>query len=137
MKSALSFSLAPQVLVQGEWLHVDPCEAAVGEKRMYVVRSPRPPPPPKAGHLHPGRARRITREGRQGWGKQHTYVVALGRDALEDVTAEYADSIEAARRRRDLSDADLQQVLQAAQQDWGARNVDVGLLDEWNAQTAP
>jgi len=53
------------------------------------------------------------------------------------VTAEYADSIEAARRRRDLSDADLQQVLQAAQQDWGARNVDVGLLDEWNAQTAP
>jgi len=44
MKSALSFSLAPQVLVQGEWLHVDPCEAAVGEKRMYVVRSPRPAP---------------------------------------------------------------------------------------------
>ena len=57
-----------EVLVQGEWMHIDPCEAAVNDKRMYV-----------------------------GWGKEHTYIVALSREALEDVTEAYTDSLDAAR----------------------------------------
>ena len=59
-----------EVLVQGEWMHIDPCEAAVNDKRMYV-----------------------------GWGKEHTYIVALSREALEDVTEAYTDSLDAARVR--------------------------------------
>eukprot|EP00290_Baffinella_frigidus_P008299 CAMPEP_0180128216 /NCGR_PEP_ID=MMETSP0986-20121125/6637_1 /TAXON_ID=697907 /ORGANISM="non described non described, Strain CCMP2293" /LENGTH=493 /DNA_ID=CAMNT_0022067749 /DNA_START=8 /DNA_END=1489 /DNA_ORIENTATION=- len=94
-----------EVLVQGEWVHIDPCEAAVNDKRMYV-----------------------------GWGKQHTYVVALGRTEVEDVTEAYTDSLDAARKRRDLSDHDLAEVLRAASTDWASGNIDAGLLDEWNAR---
>ena len=53
-------------MVEESWVHIDPCEAAYNDKKMYV-----------------------------GWGKKHTYVVAFegcgGEEIVfEDVTEQYA-----------------------------------------------
>jgi hypothetical protein len=93
-----------EVLIQGSWVHIDPCEAAYNEKKMYV-----------------------------GWGKKHTYIVAFrAREEdieFEDVTAEYADDIALVRRRRDLSDADLANALHTAVDEWNKeRDPSVKLL---------
>ena len=93
-----------EVLVEGSWVHIDPCEAAYNDKKMYV-----------------------------GWGKKHTYIVAFsagGEDIeFEDVTAEYADDMAQVRSRRDLSDADFATALHTAVQEWNAdRDPSVKLL---------
>jgi hypothetical protein len=93
-----------EVLIGGSWVHIDPCEAAYNEKKMYV-----------------------------GWGKKHTYIVAFraGEEDIEfeDVTAEYADDIALVRRRRDLSDADFANALHTAVDEWNKeRDPSVKLL---------
>jgi hypothetical protein len=94
-----------EVLVEGEWVHIDPCEAAYNDKRMYV-----------------------------GWGKKHTYVVAFRAEGeadieFEDVTAAYADNMTQVRKRRDLSDADLDKALELAVTQWNSeRDESVKLL---------
>jgi hypothetical protein len=62
----------------GRWVHLDPCEAAVDEPRLYA-----------------------------SWGKKHTYVVAVGSDGMCDVTAKYATNLTAALERRQLSEAQV------------------------------
>ena len=99
-----------EVLIEGAWVHIDPCEAAYNDKKMYV-----------------------------GWGKKHTYVVAFeseagGDDAgaaivFEDVTADYAANMTEVRDRRDLSDADLDAALSKAVAEWnGDRDPGATLL---------
>jgi peptide-N4-(N-acetyl-beta-glucosaminyl)asparagine amidase len=92
-----------EVLIDSTWVHIDPCEAAYNDKKMYV-----------------------------GWGKKHTYVVAFaGGDEIlfEDVTAEYAASMDEVRKRRDLTDADLAASLHAAVDEWNnERDESVKLL---------
>ena len=39
-----------------------------------------------------------------GWGKNHTYVVAVGSGGMSDVTAKYATNLTAALERRQLSE---------------------------------
>ena len=62
----------------GRWVHLDPCEAAVDEPRLYA-----------------------------SWGKKHTYVVAVGSGGMCDVTAKYATNLTAALERRQLSEAQV------------------------------
>ena len=62
----------------GRWVHLDPCEAAVDEPRLYA-----------------------------GWGKKHTYIVAVGSGGMCDVTAKYATNLTAALERRQLSEAQV------------------------------
>ena len=57
-----------EVLVAGKWVHCDPCEASVNEPLLY-----------------------------QGWGKNQTYIIAFGRDHIEDVTGAYTSDLAAAR----------------------------------------
>ena len=43
-----------------------------------------------------------------GWGKNHTYVVAVGSGGMSDVTAKYATNLTAALERRQLSEEQMQ-----------------------------
>eukprot|EP00282_Hemiselmis_andersenii_P033194 CAMPEP_0169452028 /NCGR_PEP_ID=MMETSP1042-20121227/14009_1 /TAXON_ID=464988 /ORGANISM="Hemiselmis andersenii, Strain CCMP1180" /LENGTH=357 /DNA_ID=CAMNT_0009563973 /DNA_START=36 /DNA_END=1109 /DNA_ORIENTATION=+ len=74
-----------EVKVQGQWCHIDPCEAAFEDKLMY-----------------------------SGWGKKHTYVVAFSREGVEDVTSDYCEDMEACRDRRDLTDRQFEAELDKA-----------------------
>lgn len=96
-------------MVEDRWIHIDPCEAAYNDNKMYL-----------------------------GWGKKHTYIVAFGRPSggaeisFEDVTADYADEMEAVRRRRDLSDQDLEKALESAVVQWNdERDESVKLIARW------
>jgi hypothetical protein len=68
--ASLAFGLRPAGAVlralpsrrpAGEWVHIDPCEASIGEPLLYSA----------------------------GWGKNLTYVVALGDGYISDVTPGY------------------------------------------------
>eukprot|EP00293_Proteomonas_sulcata_P014474 CAMPEP_0184309558 /NCGR_PEP_ID=MMETSP1049-20130417/17684_1 /TAXON_ID=77928 /ORGANISM="Proteomonas sulcata, Strain CCMP704" /LENGTH=114 /DNA_ID=CAMNT_0026622451 /DNA_START=41 /DNA_END=385 /DNA_ORIENTATION=+ len=79
-----------EVLVQGEWCHIDPCEAAFNEKKMYL-----------------------------GWGKKHTYIIAFSPDTgLEDVTMDYADDLTEVQKRRDVTEEEFQESMVEAQEEW-------------------
>lgn len=54
-----------------EWLHVDPCEAAVDEPLLY-----------------------------EGWGKNQTFIFSFTFDDVQDVTAKYTTDFEGMERRR-------------------------------------
>eukprot|EP00614_Pseudopedinella_elastica_P024455 CAMPEP_0172635108 /NCGR_PEP_ID=MMETSP1068-20121228/197659_1 /TAXON_ID=35684 /ORGANISM="Pseudopedinella elastica, Strain CCMP716" /LENGTH=109 /DNA_ID=CAMNT_0013447219 /DNA_START=123 /DNA_END=452 /DNA_ORIENTATION=+ len=75
-----------EVLVAGKWVHCDPCEASVNEPLLY-----------------------------QGWGKNQTYIIAFGRDHIEDVTGAYTSDLAAARNRRDDSDSAIQLAIKEVQ----------------------
>ncbi|XP_032519724.2 peptide-N(4)-(N-acetyl-beta-glucosaminyl)asparagine amidase [Danaus plexippus] len=62
------------------WLHVDPCEGCLNAPLMYE----------------------------HGWGKSLTYIIAVSRDDLQDVTWRYSSHHKALLQRRDeVSEADL------------------------------
>ncbi|KOB72172.1 putative peptide-N(4)-(N-acetyl-beta-glucosaminyl)asparagine amidase [Operophtera brumata] len=62
------------------WLHCDPCEAKLNAPLMYS----------------------------HGWGKKLSYVIAVSRDDLQDVTWRYTtEHKEVLKRRRECSEADL------------------------------
>jgi peptide-N4-(N-acetyl-beta-glucosaminyl)asparagine amidase len=67
----------------GAWVRLDPCEAAYDEPLLYSA----------------------------GWGKNMTYVVALGDGALTDVTARYTADYNATLRDRPLSEAQVASAL--------------------------
>lgn len=79
-----------EVLIDGRWVHFDPCEAAIDEPLIY-----------------------------QGWGKNQTYIVAYdcqNRDAV-DVTSAYTSNIEGMLSRRfndNQNDATIAQLLNEA-----------------------
>lgn len=56
-----------EVRVGERWVHLDPCEAAVDEPLLY-----------------------------ESWGKQQTYIMALTRESVEDVTSSYTSDFAAA-----------------------------------------
>ena len=62
-------------MIDREYIHVDPCEAAVGEPLIY-----------------------------EGWGKNQTYILAysFSDPYLEDVTSKYTSNFSAALSRRVL-----------------------------------
>ena len=60
-----------EVLLSGEWYHIDPCEAAVNEPLIY-----------------------------QGWGKKPTFVFAYEGTQILDVTLAYTDNATAVMERR-------------------------------------
>ena len=63
----------------GRWVMLDPCEAALDEPQLYA-----------------------------GWGKNHTYVIALGGGSgMSDVTPTYAADMAAVLERRQLSPAQV------------------------------
>lgn len=75
-----------EINVQDEWAHMDPCEAAFQDKKMYA-----------------------------GWGKKHTYVVAFDKNrGAEDVTSDYCDDVEAVQSRRSISQEDYEAELEWA-----------------------
>jgi peptide-N4-(N-acetyl-beta-glucosaminyl)asparagine amidase len=62
-----------EVLVGGEWVHVDPCEASVNEPLIY-----------------------------EGWGKNQTYILSYSSTDVDDVTAKYTTRFnETLLRRKD------------------------------------
>ena len=64
------------------WVHLDPCEAAVDEPLIY-----------------------------SGWGKQHTYIVAIGDGRIVDVTQTYTADWNATLQRRQLSPQQVQRAM--------------------------
>jgi peptide-N4-(N-acetyl-beta-glucosaminyl)asparagine amidase len=64
---------------RGRWVHLDPCEAALDTPKLYE----------------------------EGWGKQLTFVVALGDGTISDVTAHYTVNVSAAVERRGVSGAQV------------------------------
>lgn len=60
-----------EALIEGNWIHIDPCEAAVNEPFIY-----------------------------QGWGKNQTYIFAFTSDNVEDVTFNYTTNVTAVVQRR-------------------------------------
>lgn len=74
-----------EVLVQGRWVHLDPCEAAVDEPLLY-----------------------------ESWGKNQTYIMAFTRDSIEDVTSTYTTQHEASMKRRDTSQDDINRAISEA-----------------------
>ena len=64
------------------WVPLDPCEAAVDEPRIYA-----------------------------DWGKEHTYILALGNGEIVDVTAHYAADWNATLARRELSEQQLRRAM--------------------------
>ena len=57
--------------MEGSWVHLDPCEAAVDEPLIY-----------------------------QGWGKNQTYIFAFSATGIEDVTMNYTTKFEGTLSRR-------------------------------------
>uniref|UniRef100_A0A7S4U6J7 Transglutaminase-like domain-containing protein n=1 Tax=Guillardia theta TaxID=55529 RepID=A0A7S4U6J7_GUITH len=78
-----------EVDLGGSWLHLDACEAALDDKKMYL-----------------------------SWGKKLTYIIAFVRGRCEDVTTDYVDDMEEVRKRRDLTDEDLKASLETAQKEF-------------------
>ena len=76
----------------GEWVHLDPCEASLGEPEIY-----------------------------QGWGKNGTLVVAFSKRRAEDVTAYYYPSQKADVATRRLKDGLTDGALRAALAAYGTR----------------
>jgi hypothetical protein len=79
-----------EVKVDGEWVHLDPCEAAVGENLIY-----------------------------QGWGKKQTFIFAFSYSSpfVEDVTALYTSNFTASLERRlscNVTEDVIQNTLRAA-----------------------
>ena len=75
-----------EVLVDDNWIHLDPCEAAVDEPLIY-----------------------------EGWGKNQTYIFAFSRNGtIEDVTAKYTTDIKKSVERRDASEEDMIAAISAA-----------------------
>lgn len=75
-----------EINVQGDWVHMDPCEAAFADKMMYA-----------------------------GWGKKHTFVVAFDKNqGAQDVTSDYCDDVEAAQSRRSISQEEFEAELEWA-----------------------
>ena len=64
------------------WVQMDPCEGVVDEPEMYA-----------------------------GWGKEHTYVIALGGGGIADVTRDYAADWNATLQRRELSEAQVKRAM--------------------------
>lgn len=67
-----------EVEVRGRWVHCDPCEAAVDEPFIY-----------------------------EGWGKKPTYIVALGRTQVQDVTSAYVTDVVAMQERRQVDQGEI------------------------------
>lgn len=63
--------------VQNDWIHIDPCEAAVNEPLIY-----------------------------QGWGKNQTYIFSFSFDDTEDVTQFYTTNYNATLMRREADKVD-------------------------------
>ncbi|GAX21413.1 peptide-N4-(N-acetyl-beta-glucosaminyl) asparagine amidase [Fistulifera solaris] len=85
-----------EIRLQGRWIHLDPCEAAVDENAIY-----------------------------QGWGKQQTYILAFyapprgfttsDYPLIQDITNEYTtDAWSVIQKRRDESEAEVRQAIQEA-----------------------
>lgn len=85
-----------EIRLQGRWIHLDPCEAAVDENAIY-----------------------------QGWGKQQTYILAFyapprGRTTfdyplIQDITVEYTtDAWPVIQKRRDEPEAMIRHAIQEA-----------------------
>eukprot|EP01038_Epipyxis_sp_PR26KG_P012985 gene12985-17412_t len=60
-----------EILLDGRWIHIDPCEAAVNEPFIY-----------------------------EGWGKNQTYIFAFSEKEIEDVTCKYTTNYNASLERR-------------------------------------
>jgi len=69
----------------GRWVHLDPCEAAVDKPLLY-----------------------------EDWGKNQTYIMAFTPQEVQDVTASYTSNFDAAKKRRDIDEFELQHVLHSA-----------------------
>ena len=67
------------------WVPMDPCEAAVDDPMLY-----------------------------SSWGKNHTFLVAIGDGGLADVTATYACDVNETIRRREMSSEELRRALSRA-----------------------
>ncbi len=77
-----------EVLVNGRWLHVDPCEAVVDQPSLY-----------------------------ESWNKNLTFCVAYSLNPTAeavDVTCEYCTDMKSARLRRGISSKQMNQLLQKA-----------------------
>ncbi len=77
-----------EVLVNGRWVHVDSCEAAVDEPSLY-----------------------------ESWGKNMTFCVAYSlspKAEAVDVTGTYCTDMKSARLRRGISSQQMNQLLQKA-----------------------
>jgi len=75
-----------EVFVDGSWIHLDPCEAAVNEPLIY-----------------------------EGWGKNQTYIFAFSSNGtIEDVTAKYTTNIKKSMERRDATEDDMYAAISAA-----------------------
>ena len=74
-----------EVLVRGRWVHLDPCEAAVDEPLLY-----------------------------ESWGKNQTYIMALTRESIDDVTLTYTTKHAAAMERRETSQDDMDRAISEA-----------------------
>lgn len=82
-----------EVKVDEDWVHIDPCEAAVGENLIY-----------------------------QGWGKKQTFIFAYGYTPpyVEDVTSSYTSNFTASIRRRleaNVTEDLIQTVMSKARQE--------------------
>ena len=75
---AFEQSLSVPDVAGGRWVHLDPCEAALDLPHLY-----------------------------SGWGKNHTFIVALGDGRIHDVTAKYAKNYAASVKRRCVSEAQV------------------------------
>jgi peptide-N4-(N-acetyl-beta-glucosaminyl)asparagine amidase len=78
-----------EVKIGDTWAHIDPCEAAFNDKLMYM-----------------------------GWGKKHTYVIAFSQDGIEDVTPEYCSDMDAAKKRREITEEEFLKEIANAQSKW-------------------
>ena len=67
------------------WVHCDPCEASIDEPLLY-----------------------------ESWGKTPTYIFAFSPDRVTDVTPSYTSDFDAALQRRDVSEQELERLLQDA-----------------------
>ena len=80
-----------EVLIDGDWLHFDPCEAAVDEPLIY-----------------------------QGWGKNQTFIFSISFDHVEDVTLQYTTDhagVEARRALEGVTPAAVQAALARAREE--------------------
>jgi len=75
-----------EVRIDGQWVHLDPCEAAVDEPLLY-----------------------------QSWGKNQTYIFAFTSTRVVDVTGDYTSNLAAAKQRREVDDKVVAESIHAAE----------------------